>query len=97
MQLLEDVWMFIINFNDLHQKHVYKLHCNFYEHKKRNHSAIYKHASDADHEINYEHPKILASDNIKIRLQIKETLLIKDLAANKSLNVNINSFQCKLW
>ena len=42
-----------------------------YEHKKRNYSAIYIHASDADHEINYEHPKILASDNIKIRLQIK--------------------------
>ena len=68
-----------------------------YEHKKRNYSAIYKHASDADHEINYEHPKILASDNIKIRLQIKETLLIKDLAAYKSLNVNIDSFECKLW
>ena len=68
-----------------------------YEHKKRNYSAIYKHASDADHEINYEHPKILASDNIKIRLQIKGTLLIKDLAAYKSLNVNIDSFECKLW
>ena len=68
-----------------------------YEHKKRNYSVIYKHASDADHEINYEHPKILASDNIKIRLQIKETLLIKDLAAYKSLNVNIDSFECKLW
>ena len=35
--------------------------------------------------------------NIKIRLQIKETLLIKDLAAYRSLNVNINSFKCKLW
>ena len=68
-----------------------------YEHKKRNYSAIYKHSSDADHEINYEHPKILASDNIKIRLQIKETLLIKDLAAYKYLNVNIDSFDCKLW
>ena len=53
---------------------------------------IYKHASDADHEINYEHPKILVSDNVKI----KETLLIKDLAAYKSLNVNIDSFKCKL-
>ena len=68
-----------------------------YEHKKRNYSAIYKRATDADHEINYEHLKILASDNIKIRLQIKEILLIKDLAAYKSLNVNIDSFECKLW
>ena len=60
-----------------------------YEHK--NYSAIYKYASDVDHEINYEHSKILASDNIKIRLQMKETLLIKDLEAYKSLNVNIDS------
>ena len=68
-----------------------------YEHKNRNYSAIYKHSSDADHKINYENPKVLASDNIKIRLQVKETLLIKDLAAYKSLNVNIDSFKCKLW
>ena len=60
-------------------------------------SAIYKHSSDADHKINYDNPKVLASDNIKIRLQVKETLLIKDLAAYKSLNVNIDSFECKLW
>ena len=45
--------------------------------KNRNYSAIYKHSSDADHKINYENPKVLASDNIKIRLQVKETLLIK--------------------
>ena len=57
----------------------------------------YKHSSDADHEINYDNPKVLASDTIKIRLQVKETLLIKDLAAYKSLNVNIDSFECKLW
>ena len=47
--------------------------------------------------INYDNPKVLASDTIKIRLQVKETLLIKDLAAYKSLNVNIDSFECKLW
>ena len=68
-----------------------------YEHKNRNYSAIYKHSSDADHKINYDNPKVLASDTIKIRLQVKETLLIKDLAAYKSLNVNIDSFECKLW
>ena len=40
---------------------------------------------------------VFASDNVKIRLQVKETLLIKELAAYKSLNVNIGSFECKLW
>ena len=59
--------------------------------------ALYKHSSDADHIINYDNRKVLASDNIKIRLQVKETLLIKELAAYKSLNVNIDSFECKLW
>ena len=68
-----------------------------HEHKNRNYSAIYKHSSDADHKINYDNPKVLASDNIKIRLQVKETLLIKELAAYKSLNVNIDWFECKLW
>ena len=42
-------------------------------------NPIYKHSSDADHKINYDNPKVLASDTIKIRLQVKETLLIKDL------------------
>ena len=67
------------------------------EHKNRNYSAIYKHSSYADHKINYDNPKVLASDNIKIRLQVKETLLIKELAASKSLNVNTDSFECKVW
>ena len=69
---------------------------HLYEHKNKNYSAIYKHSSDADHKINYDNPKVLASDNIKIILQVKETLLIKELAAYKSLNVNIDSFECKL-
>ena len=33
----------------------------------------------------------------QIRLQIMETRLIKNLSAYKSLNVNIDSFECKLW
>ena len=34
---------------------------------------------------------------VKIKLQIKETLQIQNYSANKSLNVNIDSFECKLW
>ena len=63
---------------------------HLYEYKNRNYSPIYKHSSDADHKNNYDNPKVLASDNIKIRFQVKETLLIKELAAYKSLNVNLN-------
>ena len=40
---------------------------------------------------------ILSYLNVKIRLQIKETLQIQNYSANKSLNVNIDSFECKLW
>ena len=42
-------------------------------------------------------PKILSADSVKLRLQIKETLLIQKHEANKSLNVNLKSFECKLW
>ena len=41
-------------------------------------------------------PQIIGHDNIKIRLQVKETLEL-NFGANKSLNVNIDSFECKLW
>ena len=34
---------------------------------------------------------------MKLRLQVKETLQIDHYAAHKSLNVNIDSFECKLW
>jgi hypothetical protein len=67
------------------------------EHKSRNYSSVFKHSLEEGHDIDYNSPKILASDNVKIRLQIKETLLIQQLAAFKSLNVNLDSFQCKLW
>ena len=42
-------------------------------------------------------PQIIGHDNVKLRLQVKETLQIDHYAAHKSLNVNIDSFECKLW
>ena len=47
--------------------------------------------------IDFENPKILATDHKKQRLQIKETLCINQCQAYKSLNVNIKSFECTLW
>jgi predicted GIY-YIG superfamily endonuclease len=74
-----------------------RLHKRLHEHKKRKISAIYRHASETGHSLNFENPEIIASDNIKLRLQIKETLQINQYAAFDSLNVNIESFECKLW
>ena len=45
----------------------------------------------------YSNPKILATDDNFFRLQFKETLKIKELGANKSLNGNTGSFRLNLW
>ena len=63
-----------------------RLHKRMKEHMKRKYCAVYKH-SETGH----------GYDKMKIRLQIKETLQISQYSANKSLNVNIDSFECKLW
>ena len=47
----------------------------------------------ADHVINYSNPKILARDNNSFRLQIKETLKIKEYCAHNSLNGNLGSLK----
>ena len=73
-----------------------RLHKRMKEHMKRKYCAVYKH-SETGHHIDCEHPEIIGSDKMKIRLQIKETLQISQYSANKSLNVNIDSFECKLW
>ena len=67
------------------------------EHRKRTYSAVFKHAKDSSHSIDFSNPHVLATDTLKLRLQVKETLLIKQYAAHKSLNVNTESFECKLW
>ena len=62
-----------------------------------NRSAFHSHSADTGHIIDFENPEILSTDKIKYRLQIKETLLIHDYSASDSLNINVKSFECKLW
>ena len=45
----------------------------------------------------YSNPKILARDNNSFRLQIKETLKIKEYCAHNSLNDNLGSLKFSLW
>ena len=45
----------------------------------------------------FDKPTVLCSDSSKTRLFVKETLHIKDQFAHKSLNVNIKSYECKLF
>ena len=66
-----------------------RLHKRLDEHKKREFCSVYKHNSQKDHIIDFENPRILATDHRKERLQIKETLCINQCQAYKSLNVNI--------
>ena len=90
-----------VNCNDCNELYIgltrRRLNVRLDEHSKRHYSALYKHSSRTGHSINYQDPKIISTDNVKIRLQIKETLQIQNYSANKSLNVNIDSFECKLW
>ena len=67
------------------------------EHKTNENSALFRHSFLTDHVINYSNPKILARDNNSLRLQIKETLKIKEHCAHKSLNGNLGSFKLSLW
>ena len=89
-----------VNCNDCNEFYIgltrRRLNVRLDEHSKRHYSALYKHSSDTGHSINYQDPEIISTDNVKIRLQIKETLQIQNYSANKSLNVNIDSFECKL-
>ena len=63
------------------------------EHSSCETSSVYRHAQLTNHVSR----SILAHDNIKLRLQIKETLLIKDESAFNSLNKNFGSFPLTLW
>ena len=76
------------------QRRVYK---RLHEHKTRHYCAVYKHISDLGHDTDFDNHQILASDCNKIRFLIKETLCIKSHSANTSLNVNVKSFECKLF
>ena len=50
------------------------------EHQKSCTSAIYNHIHETKHNINFTCPHILANDQVKLRLQIKETFHIKEVS-----------------
>ena len=74
-----------------------RLSARIKEHKELEHSALYKHSFVTDHAIDFISPQIIDSDTNKMRLQIKETLNIKDYSAYNYLNGNSGSYICKLW
>ena len=80
---------------------IYHISCSecdeFYIGLTNENSALFKHSFLTDHVINYSNPKILTRDNNSFRLQIKETLKIKEFCAHKSLNGNMGSFKLSLW
>ena len=67
------------------------------EHSKCDKSSIYDHRNKTKHNINFTSPEILDKDSVKLRLQIKETLHIKEQSAYNSLNQNTGSFPLNLW
>jgi hypothetical protein len=67
------------------------------EHSKSDTSAIHMHAQNTKHNINFALPEVLAFDTVKLRLQIKESLHIKEQSAYNSLNQNTGSFPLFLW
>ena len=60
-------------------------------------SSVYIHSKLTNHNIDFASPVILAHDNVKLRLQVKETILIKEHTAYNSLNRNTGSFHLTLW
>ena len=75
-----------------------RLHKQLNEHKKRKRTycVLYKH-SETGHVLHFVNPEIIGNNQIKLRLQVKETLQIYQQSANKSLNIIVDSFECKLW
>ena len=67
------------------------------EHASSEASALFRHASETGHAIDFEAPEILAKDIFKTRLLIKETLMIQQYHAFRSLNRNTGSFDLRLW
>ena len=68
-----------------------------HEHSSNDSGPLLKHISQTGHVIDFSVPKVLAADNFKSKLYIKETLKILDLRAFNSLNGNSGSFELKLW
>ena len=89
-----------VNCNDCTEfyigKTVRRLSQRLAEHKKESNSAIYKHLQTG-HLVNCQGAKVLHSDSSDFCLMVKESLLIRDTAANLSLNANVGSLDLKLW
>ena len=58
---------------------------------------VYKHAVETGPDIAFSRPEILTSDDIELRLQVKETIMIRDLYAFRSLNNMKSSTDLTLW
>ena len=67
------------------------------EHSSDSKSALFKHRSTTGHSIDFKNPKIIAKDNMKVRLLIKESLMIQSTQTYKHLNKNIGPYELKLW
>ena len=74
-----------------------RLQQRLHEHSTKDGSALYGHAMETGHQIDFGKSSILDKDCIKSRLLIKETLHIHESGAKSSLNRNIGSFELKLW
>ena len=57
-------------------------------------SAVLQHMTSLGHDVAFNDPQILAHDNNRFRLGIKETLNIHSCEAYKSLNKNTGSYEC---
>ena len=67
------------------------------EHSSSDSSALYRHTIETKHPVDVNAPQILAFDCNKSRLFVKESLLIRETGAYKSLNGNSGSLMLKLW
>ena len=62
------------------------------EHSESDKSSIYDQQYKTKRNINFTSPEILDKDRVKLSLQIKETLHIKEQSVYNSLNQNTGSF-----
>ena len=73
-----------------------RLEQRIHEHSDPN-SVLLKHGDTTGHLINFEKLEIMAKDDNKIRLLIKEPLKIQKTRAYNHLDKNIGSLELKLY
>ena len=78
-------------------KTIRRLQQRLKEHSEEESSAIYRHANELKHSIDFDSPAILAKDSNRNKLLVKEALLISEHKAYKSLNGNVGSTELYLW